>query len=101
MTTYSTMQVIRECDIEDDAIRVNSQMLFKPKPTDDDPDAWKARLAGCGNRVPDDVRGDTYAGTADSRNTALIIAAFAADAVKNGTLETLRISNFDLPSAFL
>lgn len=101
MITYSTMHVISESDIEYDAIRVNSQMLYKPKPTEDDPDAWKARLAGCGNRIPDEVRGDTYAGTADSRNTALIIAAFAADAVATGKLDTLRISNFDLPSAFL
>jgi hypothetical protein len=99
--TYDTFRVIRECDIESDAIRVNSQMLYKPKPTDADPDAWKARLAACGNRISDDVKGDTYAGTADTRNTALITAAFGADAVKNGTLGTLRISNFDLPSAFI
>ena len=101
MVKYSTMAVIRECDIEADAIRVNSQMLYKPKPTDEDPDEWKARLAACGNRIPDDLKGETYAGTADSRNTALILAAFGVDAVKNSTLVTLQISNFDLLSAFL
>lgn len=98
---YKTFKTIKYADIETDAIKVFSQMLYKPKPADADPDEWKARLAACGNRIPTDLRGDTYAGTADSRNTALITAAFGADAVKNGTLGTLRIGNFDLPSAFV
>jgi hypothetical protein len=99
--TFNTIREIRECDIESDAIRINSQMLYKPKASEDDPDEWKARFAACGNRIPDEFKGETYAGTADTRNTALITAAFGADAVKNGTLGTLRIGNFDLPSAFV
>lgn len=76
-------------------------MLHKPKPSDTNPNAWKSRLAACGNRIDEELRGETYAGTADTRNTALITAAFAADAIKHGTLATLRIANFDLPSAFI
>ncbi len=99
--TFGTKKEIQACDIEPDAIRINSQMLYKPKPSEDDPEAWKARFAACGNRIPDELKGETYAGTADTRNTAIIIAAFGADAVKNDTLSTLRIGNFDLPSAFV
>jgi hypothetical protein len=101
LDTFDTMRYIKLWDIEHDAIRLNSQMLYKPKPTEEDPEEWKARFAACGNRIPDELKGDTYAGTADTRNTALITAAFGADAVKNGTLATLRIGNFDLPSAFV
>jgi hypothetical protein len=99
--TCSCLRNIDYNDIEDDAIRLQSVMLHKPKASADNPSAWKSRLCACGNRVPDELRGETYAGTADTRNTALICAAFSANAVKNGTLDTLRYANFDYLALFV
>ena len=60
-----------------------------------------ARLACGGNDQPRDSYRETYAPTVDENTTKVAIAAFHADAVKNGYVKELCMSDFDVPGAFL
>ena len=60
-----------------------------------------ARLACGGNDQPRNSYRKTYAPTVDESTTKVAIAAFHPDAVKNGYVSELCMSDFDVPGAFL
>ena len=101
-TTYRAVRPIAIKDIEPDAVRIGSRMFIKEK-HDGGGDYTKtaARLAAGGHRMPDGSFGETHASTVDESYKNLVIAAFFADAVKNGYLDSMEVSDFDIPGAFL
>ena len=99
---YQAIEEIAARDIPADAVRLRSKMFM----------IWKrdaagkvtranARLACGGNTQPRDSYRETYAPMVDESTTKVAIAAFHADAVKNGYVRVLCMSDFDVSGAFL
>ena len=93
---------IEEKDIPLDAARIYSRMFIKEKFTGAGYHVKVgARLAAGGNRQPSDSYFDTFAPIVDETVDKLIVAAFYADAIKNGYTEDMTLCDFDVPGAFL
>ena len=100
--TYRAIRPININDIDADAVRIRSRMFVKEK--FDGSGLYtktSARLAAGGNNMPSDSYTDTHALTVDETYKNLAIAAFYADAIKNGYLQDMHMSDFDIPGAFL
>jgi hypothetical protein len=103
-TTHTAIRSIAYEDVHSDAVRVYCQFLYKEKHEDalsGAPSRVTCRCAANGNRQPSDSFGETYAPTADGTSRLLALAAFQADAIKNGYIDDLGMSDFDVKGAFL
>lgn len=98
MITFDTLRVIDSTNpMEKDATRVHSLMFIKFKRDG----RVTARLAGCGNEQPEDTFDDISASTSDHPTWIATLAAYYAEAIKTGTLDTLVHFDFDITGAFL
>ena len=100
--TYEAIRPINEADIDPDAVRIRSRMFVKEK-HDGEGNYTKtsARLAAGGDRMLSDSYTETHASTVDETYKNLAIAAFYADAIEKGYLADMKMSDFDIPGAFL
>ena len=96
-TTYESLKVITSADVEPKAIFLRSQMFIKKKSNG----IVTARLAIDGSHQPQESYNETYAGTSDTTNRALILATYLADATSRNCLPQLLLGDFDFPGAFL
>lgn len=98
---YKAMRLITPSELETRKAFLPSLFAIKPKPTADNPNDIRVRLALNGARQPEDSFGNTHAGTSDQTHRTAAIAMALADSVHRGKRDDLRIINFDLPSAFI
>lgn len=95
--TYGALRVIHPRDIENDAVFVRAQLLFKQKLSG----VVAARMPMDGRAQTPDTFGATYAGTSDAVNRAFILSSVLAYAATSGKLDTFYTGKFDVPAAFL
>jgi len=96
-TKYKSLRLITADQIEHNAIKLHSQMLYKMKLNG----TVSGRLPADGSRQPPDSYSDTYAATSDQTNRNLLISTMLKDCANRATINQLVIGDFDIPAAFI
>ena len=96
-TKYKALELINYKDIEPNAVRLRSQMLYKKKVNG----TISGRLPADGSSQPPDSYIDTYAATSDQTNANALYSTIPRDCANRGTEGKVVLGHFDVPAAFI
>ncbi len=101
--TFETYKCFKLLDGPADKNAEFIRLLFaiKEKPTPKDPNNIRVRVAADGSRQPPHTYGPTHAATSDQHQRSFVIAVTLADCASRDCLDRLKVTGFDLTSAFI